>query len=306
MEIQRITEGLSSSAVYKIIVDGGSYVLKLGSTTDNYECMEIAARAGVAPPLYFLDVTHSVSISGFIEKKPFGVSDMFLTELARTIRAIHAMPLFPKQGSLFDTVESLIREVEGTPLIGLFGDLFEHYALVRQYYPWQDEHRVSSHNDLNPGNLIYDGARIWVIDWDAAFQNDRYVDLAIAANFFVHTEPQEKLFLETYFGDDLSDYHRARLFVMRQICRLVYAMLMFRLAYRGNASCVLEVDGAELQTANLRAVGEQLRSGTLSLGSWKGQLFYGKALVNAAAEAMGSVRFGQAISLISSPGEVVK
>ncbi len=43
---------------------------------------------------------------------------------------------------------------------------------------------VSSHNDLNPGNVLFQGDKAWLVDWESAFAADRYVDLAAIANFF--------------------------------------------------------------------------------------------------------------------------
>lgn len=304
--IELLAGGLSASAVYKITINGQPYVLKLDAPTkppaDNnntnpFECMKIAANAGIAPPLYYIDTEETLSITGFIEQRPlriaFASPDQLLTELATTIRSIHVMPLFAKKGSLPDTVEALITEIKASPLFtkNVFEDFFEHYDLIQQHYPWQDTDKVSSHNDPNPNNFVYDGEKIWVIDWDAAFQNDRYVDLAITANFFVHTEAQEKIFLEAYFGDTLTAYNSARFFIMRQICRLIYAILMFKLAYISNPSCITETEDPEWQIATLQMVGQQLGMGKLSLSSWKGQLWYGKALLNEALNSMRSARF---------------
>jgi hypothetical protein len=308
--IELLAGGLSASAVYKLTLNGQQYALKLDSpatpladnnTTNPFECMEIAANAGIAPPLYYIDKENALSITGFIEKKPlrtaFASPDQLLTELATTLRSIHGMPLFSKKGSLSDTVEGLIREIKESPLFTkyFFEDFFEYYSLIQQHYPWQDTDKVSSHNDPNPNNFVYDGEKIWVIDWDAAFQNDRYVDLAITANFFAHTEVQEKILLEAYFSNTLTPYKSARLFIMRQICRLIYAILMFKLAYASNTVCLTEAEDPEWQTASLKAVGDQLGTGKLSLSSWKGQLWYGKALLNEALNSMRSPRFVSSI-----------
>ena len=40
-----------------------------------------------------------------------------------------------------------------------------------------------SHNDVNPGNLLYDEGRLLLVDWDAAGLNDPYFDLATIALF---------------------------------------------------------------------------------------------------------------------------
>ena len=45
---------------------------------------------------------------------------------------------------------------------------------------------VSSPNDLfKPDNILFDGQGVWLVDWEAAFLNDRYADLAVVANLVV-------------------------------------------------------------------------------------------------------------------------
>jgi len=222
-----------------------------------------------------------------------------LEALAKTIRSIHELPLFTKESSLIDTVDGLINQFkESRMLTGpAFDECFEYYEVLKKHYPWHDTDKVSSHNDLNPGNMLYDGEKIWIIDWDAAFKNDRYVDLAITANFFVHTTEQETLFLNTYFGDSLSDYISARFFIMRQICNLVYAMMMFKLADTSNPLGLGH--DPDMLKANLREVGEQLRSGKLQLSTYEGQLIFGKAILNEALRNMRSPRFASAIEQLN-------
>jgi thiamine kinase-like enzyme len=38
---------------------------------------------------------------------------------------------------------------------------------------------VSSHNDSIPSNILFDGDRLWLIDWESAYRNDPLVDVAI-------------------------------------------------------------------------------------------------------------------------------
>ena len=61
-------------------------------------------------------------------------------------------------------------------------ELFARYAQVAAVYPHHDPDMVSSHNDLfKPDNILFDGHRVWLVDWEAAFLNDRYADLAVVA-----------------------------------------------------------------------------------------------------------------------------
>src|SRR5262249_23319277 len=144
-------------------------------------------------------------------------------------------------------------------------ECFDFYAAIEQRYPWDDSDKVFSHNDINPGNLVCDGVRLWVIDWDGAFSNDRYVDLAAVANSFAQTEELELEFLQTYFGEGVDEYRRARLHVMRQVSRIIYSVLMVQVANRNKpAGHVLD---QEMEGATLKAFGELMGAGKLWMGS---------------------------------------
>lgn len=307
-DITLLAGGLSASAVYKIIVNDITYVLKLDSaapnnTNDKITCMEIAANAGIAPPVYYLNHADGISITGFIKGVPlasvFTSVETRLQELAKTIKAIHELPLFTKENSLQDTVEGLINQFKALRMLSgpVFDECFAYYDLIRKYYPWNDADKVSSHNDLNPNNMVFDGKKIWVIDWDAAFKNDRYVDLAITANFYVANDEHEQLFLQTYFGDGLNDYNRARFFLMRQVCRLVYAMLMFKLADTSNPMGMGH--DPVMEGININDVKQQIGAGKINLAGYEGQLLFGKALFNEALASMQSPRFDLSIQQLT-------
>jgi len=136
-----------------------------------------------------------------------------------------------------------------------------------------------------------------VADWDAAFLNDRYVDLAIPAIFFVANESEEQMLLSAYFGGDLNAYHGARFFIMRQIGRMIYAIIMFRLACAANPAGL--PDDPDMSTMTLRKAGGQMAAGELSLSSYRGQLLYGKALLNEALIDLRSQRFTRSMALLA-------
>jgi thiamine kinase-like enzyme len=82
---------------------------------------------------------------------------------------------------------------------------------------------VWRHSDLKPENIVFDGQRVWLVDWQAAFVNDRYFDHAVVANFAVLNDADERLYLEKYFCQPPDEYQRARFFLMRQVMHTFYA-----------------------------------------------------------------------------------
>jgi thiamine kinase-like enzyme len=56
------------------------------------------------------------------------------------------------------------------------------------------------------------------VDWEAAFLNDRYLDLAVVANFGVNSEADEGAFLQTYFGESAGEYRLNLFFLCGECC----------------------------------------------------------------------------------------
>ncbi len=59
---------------------------------------------------------------------------------------------------------------------------------------------VFGHNDLLPANVIDDGARLWLLDWDYAGFGSPLFDLANLASNAECGEAAERLILASYFG----------------------------------------------------------------------------------------------------------
>lgn len=120
-------------------------------------------------------------------------SNELLPELVKIIKSIHSTPLFPKLVNYLDGIDMFIQNFKASELLpeSATEEHFRYYSQIQNVYPRYDGDVVSSHNDLNPNNILFDGKKIWIIDWEAAFQNDRYVDLANVANRFVTNEMEE-------------------------------------------------------------------------------------------------------------------
>src|SRR5579884_2485624 len=72
--IAPLAGGRSSALVYKIMVRGKIYLLRLVMETDQFRdpvrqsiCMNIAAKAGIAPHVYYVDPQYGLLITDFIE-----------------------------------------------------------------------------------------------------------------------------------------------------------------------------------------------------------------------------------------------
>lgn len=247
-DIETITRGHTSSLVFRIVVQGSPYLLKIilraDDATRHYASMKAAAEASIAPRVWYTSTEDKVSITDFVDARPLSQSEA-LFRLPASLRALHALPSFGR--APFNTTCTFL--IDQTPALDGFlqrflaanpfpkagsDEFFARYAELKAVYPWLDREMVSSHNDLfKPDNILFDGVQVWLVDWEAAFLNDRYADLAVAANHVVTHEEEERRYLERYFGAAPTAYQLARFHLMQQLAHLFYAMSFLFLGSAG-------------------------------------------------------------------------
>jgi thiamine kinase-like enzyme len=232
-EISELTAGLSSALVFRIVVRAKPYLLRIITRTDAmsdpthwYDCMKTAAGAALAPRVLYTGVDDRISITDFIEKKTFPISDAKL-KMPELLRRLHSLPTFPSRVNYLDALDGFIKKLQNAKILPehLTSDLSSRYTHIKNAYPRISSDLVASHNDLKPENFIYDGDKVWLVDWEAAFLNDRYFDLAVIANFVIMSDEDEKDYLNIYFGEEVNEYHHSRFFIMRQVVHISYFTL---------------------------------------------------------------------------------
>jgi thiamine kinase-like enzyme len=229
-DIRKITTGLSNAQVFRIEVQDKPYLLKIARTdflSDPtlyyYACMKSAAEAGIAPKVWYAGIEDGISITDFIELRPFPLSEA-RDKLADVLRNLHSLSSFSKTIHSLDTTNRFagkFLEAKILP-VNITYELFKSLEQITTVYHHCEEDLVPSHNDLKPENILYDGNKAWLSDWEAAFTNDRYSDLSIVANFVVKDHVEETGFLNRYFGRDITEYELARFYLMRQIMHMSY------------------------------------------------------------------------------------
>lgn len=181
--------------------------------------MNAAAEAGLAPRVLHSNKAEGIAIIDWIESVPFPTAQALVC-LPATLRGLHLLPPFPKTFNYVTAHKFFIWRLRTANLLpeAEVEEVFCGYKRICAVYPRLDADLVSCHMDLKPENILFDGRRVWLIDWRAAFLNDRYFDLAIVANFVVANEADERTYLAEYFGQPPDEYQRARFFLMCRIC----------------------------------------------------------------------------------------
>lgn len=289
-EIREIPNGTFNKVqVFRIVVRGTPYLLRVILRTEDptchFTCMSAAAEAGLAPRVRYTNVEDRVSITDFVEGViPFPRSEA-LMRVPRLLRTLQALPAFPGRAGHLNTSCTFLLQ-KGPVIDGLLercktmgvlppdqmNELLTRRAQLASIYAPREAELAPSHNDLfKPDNMLFDGQRTWLVDWEAAFQNDRYADLAAVANMIVTSDAEEDIYLREFFGQEPDPYQRARFFLMQQVAHIFYTMAFLILQSGGQP-----VDWSE-PAPGYNEFQRQFWTGEIKLDETPAKIAYGRA-----------------------------
>jgi hypothetical protein len=289
-----VAGGVSGALIFRIEVGDRPFLLRLEpdriATHDRqrgFACMVAAAEAGVAPTVHYADPAAGVAIMDFVSSRPLsehpGGAAGMVRELGALTARVQAAAPFPAVGDYPQMIGTMLAALGGSGLFvpGLLDPHAEGLARIRAAYPWDRAALVSSHNDPNPRNILFDGRRLWLIDWELAFRNDPLADVAILTTELAETPELEDALLEATFGRAPDQALRDRLGVMRLLTRLFYGCIVLEVFARAPRSAP-EVSLAALTPAAFRAAAAEGR-----LGSGAPETAYAFGMMSLAAFAAG-------------------
>ncbi|MEP7355410.1 MAG: phosphotransferase [Acidobacteriota bacterium] len=234
--IAAVFGGASGALTYRIEASDRPYLLRLETrrgpmrNPHQYTCMQISAEAGLAPPVRYADDAAGVSIMDFVVQQPLdqypdGALGLVkaLGELAARLQATAPFPIL---GDYRVIIQRMLGYLRSAFAPGLLDPHLEVFERIRQAYPWDAASHVSSHNDPNPRNILFDGKRLWLIDWETAYRNDALTDVAILAENHAPSPELVDAILRSWLGREPDPGIRARLLLMRLLTRLYYSGLL--------------------------------------------------------------------------------
>jgi len=237
--ITPVAGGASGASTFRVDTGGRRYLLRVeGSASPlrnphQYISMRIAAEAGIAPRIQYVDEVGRVAVIEFIEQQPLqaypGGPRALANALGQLLARVQATPVFPSFVHYPDLVARLWAHVCRTGLFaaGVLDGHTERLADIRDAYVWDQAWSVSSHNDPVPSNILFDGERLWMIDWESAYRNDPLVDVAIVLDNLARSSELEDALLQAWLGRAPDEALRIRLELIRALTRLYYAGVLF-------------------------------------------------------------------------------
>ena len=235
--VGQVTGGASGAVALHLASGGRQYLLRVEARRSpmrnphQYACMATAAKAGVAPPLHYCDAGAGIALMDMIEAVPLdrfpGDAKARARALAELARRLQETEPFPALGDWRAIVGRLLTLLESKFAEGLLAPHRAAYQRLVDRLSWDPATHVSSHNDPNARNVLFDGTRLWLIDWETAYRNDPMVDVAILADNLAPDLAGE--LVQAWLGRPASADETRRLEDIRRLTRLYYAGLLIGL-----------------------------------------------------------------------------
>jgi thiamine kinase-like enzyme len=292
--ITRIAAGLSGAGVYRVEAAGQAFVLKISGEDEplagwrrKLHIQQLAANAGLAPRVIHVDEARRAVVSAFVVDRSFPARygdprtrEAALAQLGRTLRRVHALPIPPD--AAWKDPRELLTAIWSGPLARFAVPAFVGDAVRRmlaEEAPVRERALVLSHNDVNPTNLVDDGEKLLLLDWETAGPNDPFYDLAAISVFLRMDRETCQQLLVAYDGESAPALPARFTYSRRLVAVLCGAAFLHLARQSGHAGAT----GSETLDATpaLGEVYQRMRSGGLSPATGEGQWCFGLALVQA-------------------------
>ncbi len=266
--------GASGAIILRVSTDAGPYLLRLegqrmpGRNEHQYRNLLAAADASIAPPVLHVDETDGVLVTRWIDTQPLdrfpGGPTGLLDAIAALVTRVQELDPFPAHD---DWAEVIGRMLDFATTIGsiapdVAGRIGAHRRRIFDAWPRDPRDFVPAHNDPNAANLLFDGERLWLVDWETSAPNDPLVDLAVVANQLAPGDDLRDHLLTAWHGGPVDDGLRARL-TLAQLGASLFAGSAITLALAPlGADPIVDLDAPSPAELAARAQRGELEFGT--------------------------------------------
>jgi thiamine kinase-like enzyme len=200
---------------YKVTTPDGSFVARISAGGSEllaidrdceYRNSLTAAAAGAGAPVVEYRPQDRLLVIGYIEGRTFDAADVAAAEnlprIAQACRRLHAGDRFGNDFDMFGIQRRYlsVARSRGFKIPAGYDDLEPQFTAAEKALAVRAEGTVPCNNDLLPANLIDDGERIWLIDYELSGNNDACFELGnIAAEAHLSRDALA-LLVTAYYG----------------------------------------------------------------------------------------------------------
>jgi len=190
-DVEELTGGLTNVNL-KVTHPGGVCVVRVAQPGSDLLAIDhdhehhnsvAAAAAGVGAPVIDYLPAAGLMVVGWIDGRTFTDADLrsgqHLGRVAGAVRQLHEGPRFSSDFDMFALQPSYLAVVteRGFRLPDRYADFAPQVERIRRAFAARDEPTVPCNNDLLAGNLIDDGSKIWLIDYEYSGNNEATFEL---------------------------------------------------------------------------------------------------------------------------------
>jgi thiamine kinase-like enzyme len=239
VRIERL--GGLTNLVYRVSHGTNNWCLRLpGAGTEEYINRAVeavaageAARAGVSPPLVFVDPDSGIMVTQFVDGAETMTADLFRSRPGAPARAGEAFRKLHSSDAKFDfrfELFSMIDEYLGilagktVDLPDGYHDVLKEAESVRRALQANPAEIAACHCDPLAENFLDTGERMWIVDWEYSGMNDPMWDLgdlSVEAGF---DDAQDEEMIRAYFGGEPQPGERGRIVIYKAMCDLLWTL----------------------------------------------------------------------------------
>lgn len=296
--------GASGASTFKVESADGAWLLRIEGdrlptrNPHQYRNLRAAAEAGISPPVRLADDESGVLVMRWIDARPLndhpGGPEGLARHVGELVAEVQRLDPFPPAMDWADGISAVLGHLVDTERYasGALDPHVESWNRIRERWPRDPEHFVPAHNDPNASNLLYDGSRLWLVDWETSAPNDPMVDLAVAANQLAPTPELVDVLLGSWKGEPPDDTDRARLAVAQVSAKLwAAAMLAAITAGRGAST--------DLVAPTMEEFGAAVASGSLSMATPEGLATFAAIVFGQFLAETSTPEFSEALRITS-------
>jgi thiamine kinase-like enzyme len=221
LHVDPISQGWTNRN-FKVVTEKGTYFFRLG--TDHASVLGISREKEayfyslvrsleITPDPLYLDPSVGILVTPFIEEaRSFGKvlgtwtgdREEVIDKVAELMKTIHTRK--PMQNITieypFAIIEKYFSECQNARA-SLPSNVEQALAIAAKmkHFPLRYDHPVLCHHDFFWENLLFDGRKLWIVDWEYADWDDPFYDLAgFCIAHRVLDEEEQNILLKAYFS----------------------------------------------------------------------------------------------------------
>jgi thiamine kinase-like enzyme len=218
-QVEELAGGLTNRN-YKVASEQGAYVVRVSpreadalaiNRENEYENSVRAAASGVGAPVIAFLPEDGITVIGFLDGETYTDGSFqapgVIPRVAHAVRQLHGGQRFVNDFNMFEIQRQYLTMVRhnGFRLPDGYQEFEPHVARIKAALAVNDDGTVPCNNDLLAANFIDDGAKIWLIDYEYAGNNDACFELGNIWSECHLTRDQLTELIGSYYGRPLRN-----------------------------------------------------------------------------------------------------